>query len=327
MKTLKDIALLLGPELGDVREYIRKALNDHAENKTLEKILSESMEAPGKMVRPVVLFLAAGEYDKERRDELIASAAAAEIMHTATLILDDFIDRSDMRRGRKTVYAEYGDNVAVLAGDYLLIRAFSYLFEKGYTYEAGVIMSVCHKACDGEMFQHDNLRNTSVGIEDYLTAIRGKTALFFRGMCQMACHITDKDERTSALYEEFGETLGMMFQIRDDLLDWQGRTEDIGKPAHEDFSEGIYTMPAIYTFSTAGYGEKLKDIACKESLSDEDIKEAVRLVKDSGGIARTEEYIEGLRKKADDLISALPPDRYTEALKKMVEYCSKPVAG
>lgn len=319
---LNEIEAWLKPELSDVREYIREALKGQAENKELERLLSETVENPGKMIRPVVLLLAAGEYEKARRDEIIASAAASEILHMSTLVLDDMLDRSSLRRGKKTIYAESGGNVALYVGDYLLVRAYSYLLEKGYVYEARVLMSVGQTACDGEMVQHENLHNTSVRIEDYLSAVKGKTACFFKGICKIACYISKKDEKTQALLEEFGENLGIMFQIRDDLLDWQGMTEMTGKPANEDFLEGIYTMPAIYTFSTKDYGERLKAIAEKENRSDEDILEALRLVEDSGGIADTEDYLAGLRKKTYDIISSLPSDRYIEALKKLVEYCS-----
>lgn len=319
---LNEIEAILEQELYDVREYIREALKGQAENKKLERLLFESVENPGKMIRPVVLLLAAGEYDKEQRDELIAAAAASEILHTSTLVLDDMLDASPLRRGKKTVYAEYGGNVALYVGDYLLVRAYSYLLERGYAYEAKVLMSVGQTACDGEMIQHENLHNTSVRIEDYLAAIRGKTACFFKGICTMASHITKKDEKTKAVLEEFGETLGMMFQIRDDLLDWQGRTERTGKPANEDFIEGIYTLPAIYTFAAEEYGGRLKAIAEKGDKTDEDVREAAGLVMESGGIACTEDHLAGLRKKANDIILSLPSDRYTEALNMLAEYCA-----
>lgn len=319
---LNDITAGIRSELSEVKEYIREALKDQAQNEKLARLLSETMENPGKMIRPVVLLLAAGEYEKEQRDELIAAAAASEILHTSTLVLDDMLDSSPLRRGKKTIYAEYGSNVALYVGDYLLVRAYSYLLDKGYGYEASILMSVGQTACDGEMIQHENLHNASVRMEDYLAAISGKTACFFKGICTMASYITKKDEKTKAVLEEFGETLGMMFQIRDDLLDWQGRTEMTGKPANEDFLEGIYTMPAIYTFAAREYGVRLKAIAEKGDKTDEDVREAVKLVKESGGIAYTEDHLAGLRKKADVIISSLPSDSYTEALKKLAEYCA-----
>lgn len=319
----KGIADYLESDINCAKEYLHAALKGQTKNQELEHILYDAVNNPGKMIRPLILFLTAGDYEEGLKDELMTTAAAVELLHISTLILDDMIDGSPLRRGEMTIQAEYGSDVALYAGDYLLVRAYSYLLEKGYTDQAGTLMKVGQTACDGEMCQHDNLNNLSVKMDDYLRAINGKTAFFFREICSMACRITKMDEKTSKLYEGIGETIGMMFQIRDDLLDWTGESRIIGKPANEDFLEGIYTMPAIYTFSREWYGDRLREIAKKDNLSPKDMIKAVRLVEDSGGIAYTKEYLINESKKALDMLSVLDHSRYTESLGMIIDYCTK----
>ena len=324
---ISKVAEWLQPDLGLVKEYMHSAVKGQAENELLERLISESVSNPGKMVRPLTLFLAAGEKGEKQKERLTFTAAALELLHISSLILDDMIDDSKLRRGRITIQAEHGRDVALYVGDYLLVRSYSCLMERGCHKEAEILMKVGQTACDGEMHQRANLHDTGVGIDNYMKAIRGKTAFFFKAICRMACLIAERDDEERERLEEFGEKLGIMFQIRDDLSDWTQDEEKLGKPSGEDFSEGIYTLPAIYTFSKDGYGESLRKIAGKEKLSAEDINEAKRLVTEAGGIEYTEKYLAGLAEETDDIISSLPEDRYTKALKKLVRLCSYDAGG
>ena len=319
---LEEMIRSLEPDLNCIKEHIREALDHESENSELDRLLHESMENTGKMIRPLLLLLVAGDDKEKHRDELMAVGAAIEMLHTSTLILDDMIDSSPLRRGKPTIHKEYGTEVALYVGDYLLVRTYSYLLEKGCCDEAGILMKVGQTACDGEMLQHGNTGDPAVSMEDYLKAINGKTARFFRAICTMACRITKKDEDLTRLYEDIGETLGMMFQIRDDYLDWTCESSLMGKPVNEDFLKGVYTMPAIYTFPVEVYGDELSRIALKEEKSSEDMKKAVDLVASSGGLLYTRAYLSDLGTKAAGLIASLPKNRYTDAIGLLAGYCA-----
>ena len=315
------------PDISEIKRYIGSAVDRIKAHDQMKRIIKDVMGNPGKMIRPVMMLLAAGEYEEICRDELLSAAAAVEMIHSSSLILDDMIDDSPLRRGKPTVQHVFGKGIALCSGDYLMVAAISDLYDRGYPAAARELMEVIQIACDGEMIQNENVGNIHVRREDYEKAIGGKTAYFFRSVCGMACRITGKSESVKKNLEEFGEILGTVFQIKDDLLDWTREESEIGKPINEDFSEGIYTLPAIYTFSKEGYGEKLKEYAVKDSLTKKDLHEIRRIVREAGGIKYTEAYLRELCKRAEELIDTLPasdyPQKTADAMRYLIDKIEK----
>ena len=306
------------PELQEIRSLTAEAVNGIPAHEGMKQLLREFAENPGKMLRTVLMLMAAGDYAPEKRDELHATAAALEMIHGSSLILDDIIDDSPLRRGRPTVQKRYGKPIALCSGDYLLVTAFGWLYDRGFCHTIRDLTEAVQAACDGEMIQHENLRNVHVSEEAYLEAVRGKTAYAFLIACRMACRITGKGERERKALEEFGMLLGTMFQLRDDLMDWTEEETRLGKPVNEDFAEGVYTLPAIFTFSRHGYGDRLRALAEKEALSAEDRLEARRTVREAGGIAYADEYLKQLGRRAEGLLDVLPASRYVEEMRTLV---------
>ena len=304
--SIEDIIKGLEPDLEEIKKNLEAAVLDYTEDNDVRRMLLEAAGNTGKMIRPLFMLLAAGEYEREDRQELIASAVGLEMVHTSSLILDDMIDASPLRRGCPSIWAEYGMAPALYAGDYLLVSGFCYLQDKGYFKSAGELMRAGLGLCNGEILQYGNLHNTEVDIKTYIRAVKGKTALLFRTAGAMACRITEKDEESCRCMAEFGEILGIMFQIRDDLHDWTKETPEIGKPVNEDFKEGIYTLPALYTFGISRSGEELKKLALKDRLGADDLKSARDIVKEAGGIEYTENYLEELAEKAVGISDVLP---------------------
>jgi heptaprenyl diphosphate synthase len=284
----------------------------------MKNLLRETLGNPGKMIRSALMLLTAGEYDQAQRPELISSAAALEMVHTSSLILDDMIDDSPLRRGRPTVQQVYGKPIALCSGDYLLVAAVSRLYDKGYLRSARELMEVIQIACDGEMIQHEHKGDVHVTRDAYYQCISRKTAALFRMACSMACSITDKEEVYRCNMEELGECIGLMFQIRDDLLDWTRQEEEIGKPINEDFTEGVYTLPAIYTFAQKEYGDRLRVFAEREALSQEEQAQVRSLVTQAGGVAYAREELCSLGQKAEALLHTLEDGTYTQALSDLV---------
>ena len=320
------IAWLL-PDISEIKRYIGSAVDRIKAHDQMKRIIKDVMGNPGKMIRPVMMLLAAGEYEEGCRDELLSAAAAVEMIHSSSLILDDMIDDSPLRRGKPTVQHVYGRGIALCSGDYLMVAAISDLYDRGYPAAARELMEVIQIACDGEMIQNENVGNIHVSREAYEKAIRGKTAYFFRAICGMACRITGKNESVKKNLEEFGEILGTIFQLKDDLLDWTREEDEIGKPINEDFSEGIYTLPAICTFSKEGYGERLREYVGNDSLTKKDLHEIRRIVREAGGIKDTEDYLRELCKRAGKLINTLPDDSYpqktTDAMRYLIDKIEK----
>ncbi len=311
---ITDILKGFEPELEDIKKHLNEAVEEQTEDNMIRSLIFEATGNTGKMLRPLLMLLVAGDYDPNKREELISSAAALEMLHNSTLILDDMIDSSPLRRGLPTIWKKYGLAPALYAGDYLLVATYSYLCGRGFYSSAQELMRAGLAACNGETTQFVNLHNTEAEIGSYISAIKGKTAFLFKTACVMACRITEKPEPVSSLIIEFGETLGTMFQIRDDLLDWTKDSSEIGKPANEDFAEGIYTLPAIYTFSRPGFAERLKKLAGSEKLSPDDLNEAREIVHEAGGIDYAENYLRDLSEKAICILMKLPAGQYRERL-------------
>lgn len=302
----------------EIKQIILDSARNTPTHEQMRELLLYSLENPGKMIRSRLMLLIAGAYDAAQRNELLSSAAAVEMVHTSSLILDDIIDDSALRRGRPTVQAVYGKPIALCGGDTLMAAGINLLLERGYPRMASEIIDIIENACAGEMLQHLQKKNVDVTEEAYLAAIRGKTAYAFRGSCRMSALAVGRSEEQCSDSARFGECVGMMFQIRDDLLDWTMDEEQLGKPSNLDFSEGIYTLPALFAFRSEKYGDRLRQLAAQKVLSAQDLMEVRRIVEESGGIERTVEYLRGLGAEAYGLLEKLSGSQ-TEAIRSLVD--------
>ena len=291
------------PQAAAVQERIRRIVEAVPGHEGMKTILRSVAENPGKMIRSRLMLLAAGEHGEAYRDELTATAAALEMIHSASLILDDMIDDSPLRRGMPTVQMQYGKPIALCSGDYLLTTAFRSLTDSGFTASAAELMDAVQAACDGEMIQHENRRNVRVSEQAYWDAV---------------CRITGRPAAEKQALEEYGLTVGMMFQLRDDLLDWTEEEAKLGKPVNEDFAEGVYTLPAIRTFACGEAGARLRALAEKESLSAEERALSRRIVRDAGGIAYAEARLKEMGEKAAKALTVLPESPYREAMNGLI---------
>ncbi len=293
-------------ELNAVKANMQTALDGVPCNAEMGKILAEIIGHPGKMLRPLLMILLAGDVTKAEKEEILATAAGLELAHTSSLVLDDMLDRAAVRRGIPTVVNAYGDSVALCVGDYILAASFRYLLERNYPLGAMEVVTVTQKCCNGEMIQDLNRKNTEISEKTYLEAIRGKTAYLFCSVCSIASRITRRPPEVTETLFRYGEILGTLFQLRDDLLDWTAGAEELGKPVNKDFREGIYTLPAIFTFRHPEYGPELKALAARAEYSDEDLERARFLARAAGGIAYTRETMRQLAEEGMNLTGRLP---------------------
>lgn len=312
--SLGQLAAGFAPDLAEVRAHMSRALEPRIAHDRFAGILRESVGNTGKMLRPVLMLLAAGDYDEACRDELLATAAAYELGHTASLVLDDVIDGASFRRGAASVQRSYGVPVALCSSDYLLMAAQGYLLQEGYYRSAAEMARLVRVMCTGEVLQNEHLHDRTVTMDAYLAVARRKTASLFESCCGLAALITGKSADRVAALRSFGEILGIMFQVRDDIKDWTDDEQQAGKPVNEDFATGIYTIPAIHAFADQTVGDRLRELAALEQPGAADLAEARRLVTQAGGIAYARDYLERLAAQAVDALSALSAGPHRDAL-------------
>lgn len=290
-------------ELTMVNDLINSQLT--CREKFFEEALGQMVGHGGKMIRPAFLLLA-GQFGDPDKEKLHSLAAAIEMLHMATLVHDDIIDDSKLRRGRTTIQHEYGKEYAVYAGDFLLAKALSVLSAHEYRADnAKQVSRAMSKICMGEVRQY-RLRYVLKGdIMNYLRVVSDKTATlialsFYAGASESGC----SDALTKKL-GRIGYNIGMAFQIIDDLLDYQGDTDALGKGVLKDIQKGYYTLPLIFAMRADDEG-KIAQKLNQDPLTDDGVKEIVGLVKAHKGIEQARTMADRYTNKAFDLIEDLP---------------------
>lgn len=274
-------------------------------------VLDDVLRAPGKMVRPKLLLLcsAFGSHAEEKRERLSMLAAMVELTHMASLIHDDIIDEAPCRRGAPSIQKKYGKDAAVYAGDFLIERVHYWQVKERFLDAALLLSRTVEAMCVGEIGQATCRYATNVTVENYLENIRGKTASLFRTACQLGAIETGCDALTTEKLGCFGEYLGILFQFRDDLLDFTSSAAREGKDVHKDFHDGIYTLPVLMTLKEQEGRESLLPLMEKNrehTLSAEEIARMEREVVRCGGVARTEGEIHRYAAMARTLLGTLP---------------------
>lgn len=265
----------------------------------LRGVLGSALAARGKMLRPALLLLCAGEAAAagEHGPALLRAAAAVELAHTASLIHDDITDDAPTRRGRPSVQSAYGKSAAVYAGDYVLISALRELAAHGDSRVAEALAACVQRMCDGELIQLSSRYDAGTDEAAYFAAAEGKTAALFELACRLGAELGGARAAEAAALSLYGRKLGLMFQIRDDLLDWTAAEAETGKRVNSDFFTGVYTLPAIHTFADARYGRRLRELASgpADAAAAAEARELVRL---SGGIDAARARLAGLGAEA-----------------------------
>ena len=319
-RSLNEIIDWKTEDFSGVQERIRTAVDEAKVGRTMRTLLHDFTENSGKMLRPLVMLMAAEDLSEEKHDELLWCAAAGEMLHTAVLILDDIIDGAPTRRGKPSAQARYGKGVALCAGNAMTAAAYACLLRRGYVERAEQLLRVSQEVCDGEMLQDLNQWNVGFTEEDYIKSIRKKSASVFSFSCEAASAITGHDAQTREIMRDFGLAVGFLFQLRDDLLDWTSDAADLGKPVCEDFANGVYTLPAICTFRHPIYGEEFTALAHKRSaVTPAELERAKELVTLSGGIKKTKKVAAEYLSQANALLGRVAASAYMSALQTLAD--------
>jgi heptaprenyl diphosphate synthase len=290
-------------DIAQVDAFIRAHLM--SKQGILKLAIQELLEAGGKRLRPTLVLLS-GKFGRYEKEKLIPLAAAIEILHMATLVHDDIIDDSKMRRGMPTVQSRWGKDIAVFTGDFLFTKAFLVLTQNATFENMRKLSKVVKAICEGEIEQYQSRYNKDVTLLQYLKRIGRKTALLFALSCQVGAVESKCSPQITWHLRKFGFNFGMAFQITDDLLDFVGDPKKAGKPVGNDFIQGIYTLPLIYAINSSCYKHEIETIIDKENHEYEGINRIMELVSLSGGIDYSKALARRYLKRANTHIKALP---------------------
>ncbi|MDO4159003.1 MAG: polyprenyl synthetase family protein [Prevotellaceae bacterium] len=272
-------------------------------DKLQEEIFSRIRNRAGKRMRPMLILLIAKNYGVVN-DSTLHAAVGLELLHTASLVHDDVVDESSERRGQASVNALYDNKIAVLIGDYILSTA---LLHVSLTHNEMIVRYLAELGrtlSNGEILQLNSISNHKISEETYYDVIRQKTAALFEACCGIGAVSAGVSQEKIEMAKTFGQTLGIIFQIRDDIFDYYDSAE-IGKPTGNDMAEGKLTLPAIYAVNNFG-DEEIMNLAYKvkdRTITSEEIARLVEFTKQNGGIEYAEKCMEELRKKALDYIN------------------------
>lgn len=295
----------------------------HSDVGLVENIGHYLVEAGGKRLRPLLVLLSANALNynasKDQRQHL-ELAAIIEFIHTATLLHDDVVDTSDMRRGRLTANAKWGNAPSVLVGDFLYSRAFQMMVRIGQMDIMNILADTTNIISEGEVQQLINAKDPEVGEDAYFTVIYKKTAALFEAACETAAVLAGASDEQRKDLKRYGYHLGLAFQLVDDALDYEGDAEELGKNVGDDLNEGKPTLPLIHAM-TKGNSEQKELIA--QAIRDGDasqLEKVVEIVRDTGALAYTAQCAQNQVDQAIACLASLPNNSFTDAMKELAEF-------
>ena len=287
----------------------------------INQIAHYIISAGGKRIRPMLVLLFSGAlgYMGRERYEL---AATVEFIHTATLLHDDVVDESALRRGRQTANALFGHAASVLVGDFVYSRAFQMMVSVNRMRVLEVLADATNVIAEGEVLQLMNMHDPDLSVDDYLRVIRFKTAKLFEASARIGAVLADVPPEVEECCADYGRSLGTAFQLIDDLLDYEGATEQLGKNVGDDLREGKPTLPLLLAMErgTAAECELIRHAIEHGEVAR--LPEIVEIVRHTGAIAATREAARAEADKAAQALRALPASPYREAL---LELCFRSV--
>ena len=289
----------------------------------IPEVANHLISSGGKRLRPM-LTLAMASLTGYSGDGHIKLAAAGEFMHTATLLHDDVVDESDMRRGRPAARKLWGNEASVLVGDFLLGQAFKMMVEVGSLQALGILSNAAAIIAEGEVMQLGAAKNTATTEDEYLAVIRAKTAELFAAACEVGPVLTNRPKAEHAACRSFGMNLGIAFQLVDDVLDYGGKSAKLGKNVGDDFREGKITLPVVLSFRRGSESERgFWSRALEQGeITESDLETAVGLMIKHRALEDTIKRAQHYGAIARDALALFPASEMKQALEEAVEFCT-----
>ena len=304
-------------------QKVNQTIIDHMESPVIliPQVAGHIIGAGGKRLRPMLTLAAARMcgYDGDRH---IGLAACVEFIHTATLLHDDVVDDSDLRRGSASANAVWGNKSSVLVGDFLFSRAFELMVKDGNLDVLRILSEASSVIAEGEVLQLVTANDTETTEGDYLEVIRSKTAKLFAAACEIGPVVAERTREEWKAFNSFGYNIGMAFQLVDDVLDYSARQATLGKTVGDDFRDGKITLPVVLAFKGADDEEKCFWRRTMEDLEQKkgDFRRAVTLLENSGALSSSIDQAHEFGMRASKDLDAFPDSEFKTALLEAVDF-------
>jgi octaprenyl-diphosphate synthase len=318
MSALTQIRRPVEKEMAEFEAYFSKTLR--SEIPLLKIILNYIFRRKGKQMRPLLVFLTA-KLNGEITEATFIAATFVELLHTASLVHDDVVDDANERRGALSINALWNSKIAVLVGDYLLSKGMLISVEKNRFDMLEIVSDAVKSMSEGELLQLQKARKLNLKEEDYFRIIRSKTAALLSACTACGARSVSEDSGTIQLMKDFGENIGIAFQIRDDLLDYEG-TGMTGKTSGNDIKERKITLPLIHALEQSTYLKKrhIIGIVKTRKKTKAEINEVISFVSENGGMEYAELKMNQYRDKALAILDSYTESEVKESLKEFVLY-------
>ena len=311
---------LVRDDMEGVNSLILSKAGSHVE--LIPEIARHLISSGGKRLRPM-LTIAAAQMCGYEGDGHVKLAASVEFMHTATLLHDDVVDESDMRRGKLAARMLWGNQASVLVGDYLLGQAFRMMVEVGSMEALDILSAASTVIAEGEVLQLSAAKNMATTEDEYLAVIRAKTAALFSAAAEVGPVVADGTKADQAAFRSYGTNLGLAFQMIDDALDYGGNSKDLGKDVGDDFREGKITLPVVlaYRRGTDEEREFWRRAMEEGQIEDGDLDKAIDLLNSYGTISDTLDRARHYGTVARDALAPFPDSPHKTALLQALDFC------
>lgn len=312
-----DAQTLAAADMARVDALIRKRLASDVV--LINQIAEHIIGGGGKRLRPILVLLAA-QACNYRGNQHVLLAAVVEFIHTATLLHDDVVDESDLRRGRKTANALWGNAASVLVGDFLYSRSFQMMVEADDMRVMRLLADTTNQIAEGEVLQLLNVHNPDTDEAAYLRVIQRKTAVLFAAASRLGGLLAGVSAAQEQALADFGLNLGFAFQIADDVLDYVSDAGTLGKNIGDDLAEGKLTLPLIYAIERASPAQATSLRRAIQTGGLDNLDNIVAAIRDSGALERATDRAQGYADAAKSALSSLPPGAARTALIDLADY-------
>ena len=318
---IKTVVDLVSQDMQQVNQTIQTNLKSDVA--LINQLGGYIVQAGGKRLRPVALLLAAKAANPEQtaiNSDQTLLAAIIEFIHTATLLHDDVVDESEMRRGRDTANEVFGNAASVLVGDYLYSRAFQMMVEVGSMRVMEILSRTTNQIAEGEVMQLINCGVADTTEQQYMDTIQSKTAILFEAATQLGAVITNQASPVENAMAKYGLHLGTAFQLVDDILDYAADAQAMGKNVGDDLAEGKPTLPLINAIERSEGEDKALLENAITNASKDNLEAVLRIIEKTGSLAYTARVAREQAKIAQDALTVLPESVYKDALMALAEF-------
>ncbi len=318
--SIKPLVELTAPDMARVNQLILSKAGSDVQ--MIPEVANHLISSGGKRLRPMLTLAGANMFGYQG-DGHVKLATSVEFMHTATLLHDDVVDESDLRRGKSTARIIWGNQASVLVGDFLLGQAFRMMVEVGSLDALDVLSTAATVIAEGEVLQLSVAKNMETTEDDYLQVIRAKTAALFAAAAEVGPIIAKTERANRAALKSYGMNLGLAFQLVDDALDYGGKSTELGKNTGDDFREGKITLPVILAWRRGTIDERQfwRDAIENGRNDNQSLDKAVGLITKYGALNDTIGRANHYGTMAQDALAAIPNSKWKEALMDVIDFC------